>query len=140
MVICCQEKSRKQQTVLLYVSSLTHAIKFWLRWFCWLYNCCKLYSQKWEADLKKNSCVCVYFIYASTVYFSRDCVIHVGFCATTEAILNVILSYCFVPPTGNRTDVIIHVNPWKNQCKPWGILYKKRDKKNYFYNFYFPPR
>ena len=46
----------------------------------------------------------------------------VGFCATSEVILIVILLYCFVPPTRDHTDVIIHVNPWKNQCKPWGIL------------------
>ena len=35
----------------------------------------------------------------------------VGFCATSEVILIVILLYCFVPPTGDHTNVIIHVNP-----------------------------
>ena len=36
---------------------------------------------------------------------------HVGFCATLEHILTVILLYCFVPPMEDHTDVIIHVNP-----------------------------
>ena len=36
---------------------------------------------------------------------------NVGFCATLEVILIVISLYCFVPLTGDHTDVIIHVNP-----------------------------
>ena len=35
----------------------------------------------------------------------------VGFCATSKVILIVILLYCFIPPTGDYTDVNIHVNP-----------------------------
>ena len=42
----------------------------------------------------------------------------VGICATLEVILIVLVLYFLVPATGDYTDVIIHINPRKNQCKP----------------------
>ena len=36
----------------------------------------------------------------------------VGFCATSKVILIVFLLYRFVPPTGDHTNVTIHVNSW----------------------------
>ena len=46
----------------------------------------------------------------------------VGICATLEVILILLLLYCFVLRMGDHNDVINHVNPWKNQCKPWGRI------------------
>ena len=45
---------------------------------------------------------------------------NVGNCATSKVILIVLVLYFLVPPTGDYTDVITHVNPRKNQCKPQG--------------------
>ena len=39
----------------------------------------------------------------------------VGNCATSVVILIVLVLYFLVPPTGDYTDVITHVNPRKNQ-------------------------
>ena len=47
----------------------------------------------------------------------------VGFCATLEAILIVLVLYLLVPPTGDYTVVIIH-------CKPWGEKQAKERNKN----------
>ena len=47
-------------------------------------------------------------------------------CATSEVILIVLVLYFLVPPTGDYNDVITHVNPRKNQCKPWGRLSKEK--------------
>ena len=51
----------------------------------------------------------------------------VGNCATSEVILIVLVLYFLVPPTGVHIDVTTHVNPRKNQCKPWG---KSKQEKN----------
>ena len=52
-----------------------------------------------------------------------------GICTTSEVILIVLLLYFLVPPTRDYIDI----NPWKNQCKPWGRLHKKNNKnKDYF--------
>ena len=42
----------------------------------------------------------------------------VGNCATSEDILIILVLYFLVPPTGDYTDVITHINPRKNQFKP----------------------
>ena len=46
----------------------------------------------------------------------------VGNCATLEVILIVRVLYFLVLPTRYYIDVITHVNPRKNQCKPWGNI------------------
>ena len=51
-------------------------------------------------------------------YFSGVCV---GICATSEAILIVLVLYLLVPPMGDYTVVFIH-------CKPWGE--KKAKERN----------
>lgn len=48
-----------------------------------------------------------------------------GICKTSEVILIVLLLYFLVPPMRDYIDI----NPWKNQCKPWGRLHKKKNKK-----------
>ena len=52
----------------------------------------------------------------------------VGNRATLEDILIVLILYFLVPPTGDYTDVITHVNPRKKQCKPRGRLRKENNK------------
>ena len=59
----------------------------------------------------------------------------VGNCATLEVILIVLVLYFLVPPTRDYTDVITHVNPRNNQCKPWEILSKENNKINMIFVF-----
>ena len=42
----------------------------------------------------------------------------IGICATLEVILIILVLYFLVPPTRDYTNVITHVNPRNNQCKP----------------------
>ena len=53
----------------------------------------------------------------------------VGNYATSEVILIVLVLYFLVPPTRDYTDVITHVNPRKNQCKPRGNNTQENNKK-----------
>ena len=55
----------------------------------------------------------------------------VGNYATLEVFLSVLVLYFLVPPTRDYTDVINHVNPRNNQCKPWikNTQEKKRKEK-----------
>ena len=55
----------------------------------------------------------------------------VGICTILEVILIVLLLYFLVPPMGDYIDI----NPWKNQCKPWGRLHKKKNKIQYYFIF-----
>ena len=63
--------------------------------------------------------------------------IFVGNCATLEVILIVLVLYFLVPSTGDYTNVITHVNPRNNQCKPWG---KNPQEKNKLKLFCISPR
>ena len=63
-------------------------------------------------------------------------VLPVGNCATSEVILIVLVLHFLVPPTGVHTDVITHVNPRKNQCKPWGKNPREKNKLKLL--LYFP--
>ena len=59
----------------------------------------------------------------------------VRICATSEVII-IVLVLCFpIPPTGDYIEVITHVNPIKNQCKPWGRLHKENYKINIIFIF-----
>ena len=57
----------------------------------------------------------------------------VGICATSEVIFVVLVLYFLVPPTGDYTDAITHVNPKKNQCKPWERIHKKQKNEIILY-------
>ena len=57
-------------------------------------------------------------------------VFDVGNCATSEVILVALVLYFLAPPTRDYIDVITHVNPRKNKCKPWIRLSKENNKTN----------
>ena len=59
----------------------------------------------------------------------------VGICATSEAILIVLVLYLLVLPVGDYTFVIIH-------CKPWGEKQARERNKNKIIKYIFiaPPR
>ena len=59
----------------------------------------------------------------------------VGICATSEVILIVLVLYFLVPPTGVHTDAITHINPRKNQCKPWGKNTQENNKNKSIFVF-----
>ena len=59
-------------------------------------------------------------------------------CANSEFILIVIVFYFLVPPTRFHIDVTTHVNPRKNQCKPWGKNEQEKNKNKII--FLFSPR
>ena len=58
----------------------------------------------------------------------------VGNCATSKVILIVLVLYFLVPPMGVNIDVSTHVNPRKNQCKPWGKN-KEKNKNKFIFVF-----
>ena len=55
--------------------------------------------------------------------------------STSKVILIVLVLYFLVPPTGDYTDVITHINPRKNQCKPWGNITQENNKNKIIYVF-----
>ena len=52
----------------------------------------------------------------------------VGICANSEVIFIVLVLYFLVPPTGVHANTITHVNPIKDQSKPWGKNTQEKNK------------
>ena len=72
----------------------------------------------------------------NTFLVERECWILCNF--RSYPYCNFIILFC--TSTRAHIDVIIHVNSWRNQCKPWGILSKKRIKIKIFLLFSFSPK